>query len=94
MLRRMSQPSPEAISAMILAQTAAREPGKSISPSDVARALAGEADPWQPLLGPIRHAALKLQEAGEIEILRKGKPVPAAEVRGVIRFRRPAGETP
>ncbi|MFC7689309.1 DUF3253 domain-containing protein [Paeniroseomonas aquatica] len=36
---------------------------------------------------PVRQAALVLQQAGAIEILRKGKAVPAEQVRGVIRLR-------
>lgn len=81
--------SREAIEAEILARTEAAGPGASISPSDVAAALAPEA--WRPLLGPIRQAAARLAEAGRIEILRKGKPVPPGEMRGVIRLRRVAG---
>lgn len=89
----MPQPSPEAIEAAILAQTTARGAAKSICPREVARALVGESGPWQPLMSPVRHAALKLQAAGEIEILRKGRPVPAEEVRGVIRLRRREGDS-
>jgi hypothetical protein len=58
---------------------------KSICPSEVARAVAPE--DWRPLMTATRRAALRLQAAGRIEILRKGKPVPAEEVRGVIRLR-------
>ncbi|MCO6416816.1 DUF3253 domain-containing protein [Siccirubricoccus sp. KC 17139] len=88
----MTQPSPDAIAAEILAQTSASGPGGSISPNEVARALAGgEEATWRSLLTPVRQAALALQAAGEIEILRKGKPVPAEAVRGVIRLRRRAG---
>lgn len=76
-----------ALRAAILARTADR-PGKSICPSEVARALAGD-DPaaWRPLMGPVRAAAAGLAAAGEIDILRKGKPVPPEAMRGVIRLR-------
>jgi hypothetical protein len=77
--------APEAIAAEILRLTAARGPDKSICPSEVARALAPEA--WRPLLGAVRAEALRLAEAGRIEILRKGRPVPAEALRGVIRLR-------
>ena len=40
---------------------------------------------WE--LSAVRRAAARLAEAGRIEILRKGKPVPPAEMRGVIRLR-------
>lgn len=75
---------PEQIAAEILRQTETRGAASSICPSEVARALAPA---WRPLLGPVRREAAKLAEAGRIEILRKGKPVPPAEMRGVIRLR-------
>lgn len=73
-----------AIAAEILRLTSAAGPGASISPIDVAQALAPE---WRPLLGAVRREAVRLLEAGRIEILRKGKPVETAAVRGVIRLR-------
>ncbi|WP_159998985.1 DUF3253 domain-containing protein [Roseomonas sp. 18066] len=86
-----TRPSPEALRAEILRQTASRGDVASICPSEVARALFPE-EYWRSLMTPIRQEAMKLQAAGQIEILRKGKPVPAEEVRGVIRLRaaRPA----
>jgi hypothetical protein len=80
--------SREAIEAEILARIGAIAPGASINPSEVAQALAPEN--WRPLLGPVRQAAARLSEAGQLEILRKGKPVPAEAMHGVIRLRRPA----
>lgn len=80
-------PEPDAITEEILRQTAARGPDRSICPSEVARALVAGEQPWQPLMDPVRKAALRLQAAGRVEILRKGKPVPADAVRGVIRLR-------
>jgi hypothetical protein len=88
----MTSPEQDAIASEILRQTAARGPDRSICPSEVARALAGGDDgPWRPLMGRVRQAAIALAEAGQVEILRKGKPVPIAEVRGVIRLRQPGG---
>lgn len=81
-----------AIRREILRQTAARGPGGSICPSEVARALAGGDDgPWRPLMGPVRRAAADLARAGRVEILRKGKPVPPEAMRGVIRLRAAPG---
>jgi hypothetical protein len=83
--------SPDAITAEILRQTAARGPTKSICPSEVARALEPEEDRWRRLMGPIRAAAIRLARAGQLDILRKGKPAsPDSEIRGVIRLRAPA----
>ncbi len=86
--RPAAPPDDAAIRREILRQTAARGTGRSICPSEVARALAGGEDgPWRPLMGPVRRAALGLARAGRIEILRKGKPVPPEAARGVIRLR-------
>ncbi|WP_043366213.1 DUF3253 domain-containing protein [Belnapia sp. F-4-1] len=83
-------PDQAVITAEILRQTAERGTEKSICPSEVARALAGDEE-WRPLMGPVRQAAIALSREGEVEILRKGKPVPPEEVRGVIRLRRRSG---
>lgn len=78
----------DAILAEILRQTEARGAGRSICPSEVARALAVEEEGWRRLLGPVRAAAIRLAREGRIEVLRKGRPAdPAGEIRGVIRLR-------
>lgn len=88
--------SAKLITEEILRQTAARGVGKSICPSEVARALGGDA--WRPLMTPVRDAALALARQGMVLVLRKGKPMlPAAElkegardeVKGVIRLAAP-----
>ncbi|MBP0492913.1 DUF3253 domain-containing protein [Roseomonas indoligenes] len=81
------RPDRDAIKAEILRQTTACGPGRSISPSDVARALAEEG--WQSLLGPIRQAAMALAQEGQLEVLRKGKPVAPEALHGVVRLRLP-----
>jgi hypothetical protein len=72
------------IGAVILHLVEASGPGKSISPSQVARTIGPV---WQPLMGAVRREAIRLALAGRIDILRKGKPVAPAGVRGVIRLR-------
>ncbi len=72
------------IQAEILAQTAARGPDKSICPSEVARSLAED---WRPLMHLVRQAAVTLAHDGQIDILRKGKPIDPAAIHGVIRLR-------
>ncbi len=81
-----------AIEAMILALTAARGPGKSICPSEVARALRPNPlhQDWHPLLPVVRQAASRLALAGQIDILRKGQAVDPLGVKGVIRLRQAA----
>ena len=69
---------------LILRLTAQRGADKSICPSEVARALRPD---WQRLMPAIRQAAARLAAAGQIEILRHGKPVDPAGFKGVIRLR-------
>lgn len=71
------------IDAAILSACAAA--GKSVSPSDIAKIL--DPDHWRMHLTKIRASARALAAVGSIEILRKGKPVPPALARGVIRLR-------
>lgn len=79
----MSEP---VIREAILAQTTARGADKSICPSEVARAVAPE--DWRSVMTRVRREAIVLAREGQIEILRKGKPVdPSEEIRGVIRLR-------
>ena len=85
-------PDSEAIAQAILRQPAARGPGKSICPSEVARELGGEA--WRSLMTPVRQAAIRLARAGQVLVLRKGKPVPPEGVKGVIRVATPEEPTP
>ena len=68
----------------ILRQTTEAGPTRSVNPTDIARALAPE---WHGQLNAVRRAAIRLAEAGRIDILRKGKPVAPAAVKGVIRLR-------
>ena len=82
------------LAAAILRLCAERGAGKSICPSEVARALAGNDEKvWRVLMHPIREAAMGLAREGRLQILRKGKPVPADEpVRGVIRLALPRAD--
>ncbi len=73
------------IEALILEMT--QQSRNSIAPLDVARRLAPDNPTWQRLIPSVRRAATRLVAAGQIEYLRKGKPVPPNEARGVIRLR-------
>jgi hypothetical protein len=80
-----SPPAPASrYDATILAIAAERGESKSFCPSEVARALSED---WRPLLTHVRAAARRLAEAGQIDILRHGKPIEPAAMRGVIRLR-------
>ena len=58
---------------------------RTISPTDVARALHPGTD-WNVLMTQVRRAAIKLAHAGKIAILRKGKPVDPNDFKGVYRL--------
>jgi hypothetical protein len=63
-----------------------RDPGKTICPSDAARALGGD-DGFRPLMDLVREAAGELIEAGRIEVTQHGEPVDLARAKGPIRLR-------
>jgi hypothetical protein len=73
----------------ILARCAVAGAGKSVDPTEIARALGGspaEVVPWRALIRRIRAAAALLQDDGQIVVLRKGKPVDIRAAKGVIRL--------
>ncbi|MCG8357583.1 MAG: DUF3253 domain-containing protein [Kiloniellales bacterium] len=88
------------VATAILALLAERGAGKSICPTEAARAFAETkarpSDPpdlWRRYLSATRHQALHLARAGRLRILRKGKPVdPHKPVKGVIRLALPESE--
>ena len=82
-----------AIEETLLGLVAERGAGKTICPSEVARALGGpHPDGWGPLMQPVRRVAVRLTKAGRVQILRKGKPVPDPDdFRGIYRLSLPRG---
>lgn len=82
------------IAAAILALLKARNPagergaaGRSICPSEAARALETEDAAWRALMPDIRRVAARLAEQGLIEATQRGAPVDAERARGPIRLR-------
>jgi hypothetical protein len=65
-----------------------RGPGKTICPSDAARALGGD-DAFRPLMEPVRAAARAMVDRGELEITQSGRVVDPERARGAIRLRLP-----
>ena len=65
----------------VLADTGA----KTLSPPEIAHAIAGYGD-WHDLLIPIRRSAIALAQAGRLVIYRKGKPADPNDFRGVYRL--------
>lgn len=75
---------------VILTMVAERGTGKSICPSEVARAMAGKNEKeWRLLMKPIRTAAVALANEGAIAITRKGKSVDPNAFKGVYRLTLP-----
>jgi hypothetical protein len=72
----------------ILQLLTARGAGKTICPSEAARALAGdEPAAWQPLMEPARAAARRLVAAGSLLITQGGQVVDPSTAKGPIRLR-------
>ena len=70
---------------------AKREPGKSICPSEAARAVDGEG--WRRLMPQVRATAVGLARAGRIEITRRGRVADPDVLRGVYRLRLPGTQS-
>ena len=71
------------ISNAILEAVRTRGAGKTICPSDVARALTTD---WRPLMPDVRRVAQHLADDGAIAITQKGQPVHTDTARGPIRL--------
>jgi Protein of unknown function (DUF3253) len=76
---------PTAAEKTILEILSASAAGKTISPEEVARAIAGDTD-WHTQLTAVRRAAVALALAGQVVIYRKGKPVDPTDFKGVYRL--------
>lgn len=68
------------------------EPGKSIDPMQVARAIQPER--WQRALGQVRATALGMARTGQVVILRHNKPADPDTFKGVYRIRLPLPSDP
>ena len=99
---REDETVPDPIAQRIFELLEAREPGKSICPTEAAQALQAAygkpnapKDAWRRYLAPVRQQALYLARQGRLLILRKGKPVdPHKPVKGVIRLALPRPDSP
>lgn len=77
------RPDNAVIEAEILALLRARGAGRTICPSEVARALAED---WRPMMAPVRAAAARLAARGEVAVIQKGRPVDPEAARGPFRL--------
>jgi nucleoid-associated protein YgaU len=73
----------------ILLLLAERGAGKTICPSEAARAVAPTEDrtDWEPLMEPARAAARRLVAAGKLVIVQGGRVVDGSTAKGPIRLR-------
>ena len=82
-----------ALEEKILELLARRAAGRTICPSEAARAVHAEAaigddDGWRALMEPARRAAGRLVESGEVVVTQGGEVVDLATATGPIRLRR------
>ncbi|RYE34901.1 MAG: DUF3253 domain-containing protein [Hyphomicrobiales bacterium] len=74
----------------MLRLVAERGRGKTVCPSEAARAVGGKAsEEWGPLMQPARRVAVRLMKEGRLVITRKGRPVDPDDFRGVYRLTLP-----
>ena len=78
-------PSPAEIEATILRLLEEAGAGRTISPTDAARALI-EGSEWNVLMPAVRRAAVKLALEGRLVIIRKGQPADPNDFKGVYRL--------
>ena len=81
-------PSRQDAERAILDLLAQRDQGRTICPSEAARALGGD-DGFRQLMPLVRGAAADLVRRGELEVTQSGNVVDPAEARGPIRLRLP-----
>lgn len=62
--------------------------GKTICPSEAARALGGD-DAFRPLMEPVREVAREMADRGALQITQGGQVVDARTAQGAIRLRLP-----
>ena len=89
-------PALDPVAEKILELLAAAAPNRSVSPEEVARAVAEShhrpndpPDLWRRYLPAVKQQALFLARSGKLVVMRKGKPVDAQTAKGVIRYKRP-----
>ena len=76
----------DSLESAIAAPLDQRAGGKTICPSEAARAVGGAE--WRDLMPAAREAAARMAERGEVVITQKGTEVNALQARGPIRLGR------
>lgn len=90
------QDSSDLVASTILSLVAERGAGKTICPTDAAKAIAearGEDElGWRRWLPRVRNSAKGLAREGRLVIYRKGKPADPDDFKGVIRLGLPRSD--
>ncbi len=79
----------ETIEDLVLRLATERGAGKTICPTEAAKAVAeqrGDPDGWRGKLDAVKAAATRAATRGRLAIYRKGKPVDPATFKGVYRI--------
>ena len=76
----------ERLRATMLALLRARDPAKTICPSDAARVAGGVS--WRSAMPAARDVAAELADAGVLEVRQRGEPVDPRRARGPVRLAR------
>lgn len=84
-------PDDSAVAARIFGLLAARRPGATVCPSEVARALAPADGAWRARMPQVRQVAQQLAQSGRLVVTRRGAPVDALRAGGPIRLGLPVG---
>ena len=79
-------PTDREIERMILTLCLERGTGKTICPSEPARALCEEESDWRALMPGLRNVARRMAEAGQIAIYRRGEVLRDHDTQGIIRL--------
>ena len=73
--------------------------GKHVSPNDIAIKIAKDRakdsdpdDQWRKYMLAVKQQAKSLARAGRISILRRGKPIDANKMKGLVKFSLPVKE--
>ena len=90
------KPAKRTLEQMIIDLCHAQGPGKTICPTDAARAFAAERGEddlgWRKWLQQVRSTAVGMSRKGDLVIYRKGKPVDPDTFRGVYRLGLPRSD--
>lgn len=73
------------VAEVIIRMATERGPGKTICPSEVARAMF--AQNWRNHMNEIRDTAIKLQQQGKVSITQKGVEISVEDIKGPIRIK-------